>query len=141
MKTYLITLALVALVALACAEPEPPKVWMEATEVRYVDCFYDGYKIGVARAEVEDYYWVAVDVFYECKLERPNRTYVKVADYVECLEQARVLWRSGYDNLSEEATAVIEEDMEVLYPKTLCWPANELRDLPDADDFIPPDES
>ena len=138
-----VVLSILLALILACGSPSsssPPVVWMEASETRYVDCFYDGYRRSVARSEADDYYWEAVDVFYECDLERPNRTYTKVADFVDCIEQAKTLWRSGYEGLNDEAIAVIEEEIDILYAKTLCWPENELRDLPDADEFIPETE-
>ncbi len=129
------------LTLMACTTPEPEKVWMEASEQTFVDCFFENYRQGIQGITesddyYDDYYWVAVDVFYDCDLERPNRPFEKVADFMECIDQARKLYRSKYADLNDDAIAVVEEDMDLLYPKTLCWPANKLRELPDAPDFI-----
>ena len=125
------------LIALACSEPEPPRDWMEATEIRFVDCFFETYKEGIAGDRANNYEMAAFDADYGCELERGNRPYEKVADFMECMEQARALFRSKYGDLDKWAIEVLEEGMEVHYPKTLCWPQNELRDLPDAVEFIP----
>ena len=133
------SLFLLGLTLAACSQPTPvPVVWMEGSEHRFVDCFIQGYSQGVAKEGVtasKDLYWIAFDTFYDCDLERTNRTFSRVADFMDCTEQAAELYRSKYGDLSSEAVAVVEDEMDVLYAKTLCWPANELKELPDADDF------
>ena len=97
-------------------------------EVAYVDCFFDNYHQSMENAD--DYAASVFDAEFSCTPAR-ERTFETYAGFQECSSEGATLYRSKYEGLNANAIAAIEQEMKAL-TDAVCWPANDLRALPDA---------